>query len=178
MEQKKSKVESINNILPHSINKKIIYTLINQNCWSFGIDKNVKDLGNLSDIKNSGFCLTSYCEYTNFKLDNILNFYADIITDIIKDRSYLKLGRPIRYIWNYYTPEANMHLHQDMKDVGKYISFVYNLNSNDGATEIDQVKYQSIEGTAYLFNSDIWHRGVAPELSKSRFNLNAVLEVL
>ena len=45
--------------------------------------------------------------------------------------------------WNSYTPLSESKLHFDDGNVGKSISAVYNLHTNDGGTQIEKVVSQT-----------------------------------
>jgi hypothetical protein len=65
-----------------------------------------------------------------------------------------------------------MIFHQDMVEKG-YVSIVYNMHDNDGGTEFKDDKFiKSKEGQAILFESNLFHRGVAPKKTNHRFSLN------
>ena len=174
-------IEIIKNILPSEINKKIILLLLESNKWRIAKDHNdeIKLLNDLlgPDGKNYGNFLQTYDEYSNINIDTPLNLYAEIIYLIIKKQTTkYKFLKPVRFYWNYYTSSSHTENHID-NDKEYMLSFVYNLHTNNGGTEINGVFYPSNESEAILFPSNIVHKGVTSTNTKGRFNFNCVIEL-
>jgi hypothetical protein len=171
-------IEVIKNILPNEINNKIILYLINSNNWR--IAKDFENFNFFSNFKTSkkdlGCFLQTYDEKRNIILDTPLNLYAEIIYEIVKKHTKHKFLKPIRFYWNYYNQSSCASLHKD-SEKNYYISFVYNLNDNNGGTLINNEFYKSNAGEAVVFNSNIEHSSVEHTDVKSRFNLNCIVEL-
>ena len=173
-------IEIIKNILPDVINKRIIFLLIQSDRWKLAKD-NLKEIDLVDYLTNSkgkdfGNYLQTFDEKNDTYIDTPLNFFAEIIYEIIKEHTKYKFLKPIRFIWNYYNNSSSTDFHKDRED-SFYLSFVYSLNTNDGGTEIDGNIYPSISGQAILFPSNILHRGLPPINTKGRFNFNCVVEL-
>jgi|DEB0MinimDraft_6_1074348.scaffolds.fasta_scaffold01914_8 hypothetical protein len=171
-------MEVIKNILPHQTNIKILLNLINHNNWCFPTDtindkKIILEKFFKYNESNSGMMLMSYDKSNNINLNSPLNLYGELIFDIIKSKSTYKLNDLVRIYWNYYDNSSVMKEHKDMLD-DKHISIVYNLNNNDGGTEINKKFIESEESTAIIFKSNTLHKAVAPVKEKHRFSLNIV----
>ena len=176
-------IEIIDNILPEQTKLKIIKQLMLSNTWSFPGDDDIKvnsneQLKNYLKLnqKNTGFMLLSYNKVHNINLNTPLNIYAEIIFDILKDKSKYNFNEALRFYWNYYDSSSQGNLHQDMTITGHY-SIIYNLHTNDGGTEFKDDKktfIKSKSGQAIIFPSEMTHRGVAPKKLNHRFNLNIV----
>lgn len=174
-------IETIDNVLPTDINKKIIYFLL-QEKWSFASD-NFKN----SDVyKNKffngemdmGMSILSYHKDRNICLNSALNLYAEIIYSIIKQKTKYKFIEPTRFYWNWYNPNSITDFHKDEENDGS-ISFVYNLHTNDGGTifKDNNLIIPSNEGQAILFPSNLEHKGMVPKKYASRFNLNCIATI-
>ncbi len=173
-------IEIIKDILPTAINKKILSYLANHQNWRIAKDyesdqKLVEDLLG-PDGSNSGFSSETYNEFHKINLNTPLNLYAELIYEIIKNKTKYKFIKPTRFIWNYYCSNSKTHLHKD-NTTNNYVSFVYCLNENNGGTEIDGKFIHYKEGEALIFPSNISHRGISATDVKSRFNLNCVIEI-
>jgi len=171
-------MEVIKDILPHQTNLKILLNLINHSNWCFPTDiindkKIILEKFFKHNESNSGMMLMSFNKSNSINLNSPLNLYGEIIFDIIKTKSKYKLNDLIRIYWNYYDNSSVMKEHKDMPD-DKYISIVYNLNNNDGGTEINKKFIKSEESTAIVFKSNTLHKAVAPVKEKHRFSLNIV----
>jgi hypothetical protein len=174
-------IEVFKNILPKEINNKIILCLLDSSNW-----KIAKDLRNnqevlLNDLlgqsgKDSGFSVRTFDEKENIYIHSPLNLYAEIIYEIVKQHTKYKFLKPIRFNWNYYNNSSQATSHTD-NDEGYYVSFVYNLNTNNGGTNINDEFYKSNVGEAILFPSNFTHNSVAQTDTKGRFNLNCVIEL-
>ena len=77
-------INTIDNLLPHEINLKIINHLLNTPNWSFPSDdfeERKNQLNNMlyKDKKNAGFMLMTFDSTRNINLNTPLNIYAEII---------------------------------------------------------------------------------------------------
>jgi hypothetical protein len=175
-------IETINTGLSHYTNKRIINLLYTSRAWSLGIDDKFSDnYDQLIDDFDTGFILPSYeKEQKNFG-QTALNIYAEIICDILYNKSKIIKFKTIdRFYWNWYNQTSVTEYHQDRKESNKY-SIVYNIHNNDGGTEIkinNEINfYKSNIGEAVLFPSNLWHKGIAPKKNKQRFSLNIIVEI-
>jgi len=170
-------INTIDNLLPHEINLKIINHLLNTPNWSFPSDDFEEKKHQLNNMlyknkKNAGFMLMTFDSTRDINLNTPLNIYAEIIFYKIQQLYNNKIKNIIRFYWNYYDNSASMIFHQDMVEKG-YVSIVYNMHDNDGGTEFKDDKFiKSKEGQAILFESNLFHRGVAPKKTNHRFSLN------
>jgi hypothetical protein len=173
-------IEIIKNILPTEINNKIILYLIKSSSWKIGQDY-TNDLKLLEDLlgpigKDYGMSFNSFNEKENIFLETPLNNYAEIVYEIIKKTTQYKFLKPIRFYWNYYNSSSFSAQHTDHnKDY--YVSFIYNLNNNNGGTIINNEFYKSNSGEAIVFKSNLLHNSVSQTDVKSRFNLNCIVEL-
>jgi len=173
-------IQIIDDILPDRVNKKIIYNLITKNYFKISHD-NINTIEDIhfyltEDGKDMGFNFYSFNKETNVFLNSPISTYADIIFSKIKQKINFNIKDLVRCNWNYYTKNSETNLHRD-KNEKNYISILYNLHTNDGGTEINNVFYPSISGQAILFKSNQLHKGFGPKSIKSRFNLNIVAEI-
>lgn len=174
-------IEIFKNILPNEINNKIIYLLIHSANWKIAVDHNPNQKELLDYFlgpagKDHGNSLQTFDEKRNIYLDCHLNIYAEIIYEIIKNSSKYKFLKPVRFYWNYYNNSSHTSSHRD-RDENYYVSFVYNLNNNNGGTNINGEFYKSNSGEAILFPSHFIHNGVSQTDTRGRFNLNCVIEL-
>jgi DNA gyrase/topoisomerase IV subunit B len=176
-------IETIDNILPAEINKKIIYFLLNEK-WNFATDNFNRDSVNKENINKNkffnaeidmGLTIISYHKERNITLQSPLTLYAEIIYSLVKQKTKYKFIEPLRFYWNWYHPNSNTFYHKDEEN-RNLISFVYNLHTNDGGTifKNNDLFIPSKDGQVLLFPSDLEHRGIAPKKSACRFNLNCV----
>ena len=115
-------------------------------------------------------------EKENIYIESPLNYYAEIVYSIIKQQTKYKFLKPIRFYWNYYNNSSFTLPHKDRSE-NFYVSFVYNLNTNNGGTNINGEFYKSNSGEAIVFPSNAMHNGVTQTDTKGRFNLNCVIEL-
>ena len=173
-------IEIIKDILPNDINRQIILYLLNSDRWRIAkdVDNDFRLLKNLLDSPGGDFgnSLQTFDEFDKKFIDTPLNIYAEIIYSIVKQRTKYKFNRAKRFYWNYYNNAALPEIHKDREE-DNYVSFVYNLNTNDGGTEIESKLYPSVSGEAIIFKSNLPHRGTAPKSVKARFNLNCIVEL-
>jgi hypothetical protein len=173
-------IEIIKNILPKEINDKIIFLLLKSDNWRIAKDHSC-DIKLLDDLigpagKDYGCSLQTFAELENIFIDSPLNYYAEIVYAIIKQHTKYKFLKPIRFYWNYYNNSSFTLPHTDfLQDF--YVSFVYNLNTNNGGTNINNEFYKSNSGEAIVFPSNIVHNGVTQTDTKGRFNLNCVVQL-
>tara|TARA_R110000787_G_scaffold252966_1_gene358360 strand:- start:2082 stop:2606 length:525 start_codon:yes stop_codon:yes gene_type:complete len=173
-------VEIMKDLLPKEVNKKIIYYLIKSNNWSIARDR--QDDFTLCNYlysdnkKDYGMSLRTFDEKENLMLDTPLNIYAEIIYNIISTKTKYSFKNPSRFFWNYYNSSSHSAIHKDEQG-NSCVSFVYNLHSNNGGTEIDGKFYPAKDGEALVFPSNLDHRGIASTNSTSRFNLNTIVNI-
>lgn len=175
-------IEVIKNILPEKINNKIILLLLKSTNWRIAKDFN-DDIRLLDDMLNNnnksyGNSLTSFSTYPLEKI-NIeceLNNYAEIIFEIVKNHTKYKFLKPIRFYWNFYNKAAAAALHTDMTE-NYFVSFVYNLNTNNGGTNLNGEFFKSNAGEAIVFKSNLLHSSIPQTDSTARFNLNCIIEL-
>ena len=74
--------------------------------------------------------------------------------------------------YNFYHPLSFGKEHIDY-DNNKFYTILYNLNTNDGYTSIENKKFKSNESEALVFNSNKVHYGSGPT-EGLRYNLNIV----
>lgn len=168
--------------VPHRMNQNIINYLGHQE-WHYvnDLDKQFKntfsDIISDPSIKDSGQAILSYMKYGDHKPDDTLNFFGDLIFSLIQERSKFKIKNVSRLYWNLYTPQSECKLHSDNHNVGKTISAVYNLHTNDGGTLIEDEFAPSKESQAVLFRSEKMHKGISAKNTNFRLNLNMVMEL-
>ena len=162
----------------------LIQRLIGTVRWSFAIDRKAhvdQFINDFSNAKNtdSGFSYTSFDRVRNIRDHDILNNNAQIIFDLIQEKSKILNSKNImRFFWNYYHRDSKCEIHTDDLNP-KSISIVYNIHSNTGGTEFikdGEVEFiKSVQNEAIIFPSNLEHRGVAPKESY-RFSLNIIVE--
>jgi len=175
-------IEIIKNILPEKINNKIILLLLKSANWKIAKDS-FDDVKLLDDMLNNGEksygnSLISYqtSPRKEIYLETELNNYAEIIYEIVKSNTKYKFLKPIRFYWNFYNKAASASLHSDMEE-NYFVSFIYNLNTNNGGTNINNEFFKSNAGEAVVFKSNFLHSSVAQTDSVARFNLNCIVEL-
>jgi hypothetical protein len=175
-------IEVIKNILPEKINNKIILLLLKNKNWKIAKDFN-DDLKLLDDMLNNneisyGNSLVSYSTDPLEKvyLESELNNYAEIIYEIIKNHTKYKFFKPLRFYWNFYNKAAAASIHIDMAE-NHFVSFIYNLNTNNGGTNINGEFFKSKAGEAIVFESNLLHSSITQTDSTARFNLNCIVEL-
>jgi len=133
-----------------------------------------------AQFSDTGFLLQTYTRNSSDGYNPKLNAYADIIFAKVLSQSKYAFNdvNPYRYFWNYYNTASTGILHRDILPSidGNYMSILYNLNDNDGGTEVDNLVYTSQQGRAIMFNSRTLHKGIGPTQSKQRFSLNIVFQ--
>jgi DNA gyrase/topoisomerase IV subunit B len=173
-------IEVIKNILPYKINNKIILLLVKSTNWYIG-----KECGDdekllielLETTGNShGMSLETFNGPQNTYTNSPLNNYAEIIYEIVKNHTKYKFLKPVRFYWNYYNQSSCAIPHTD-SNKNYFVSFVYNLNTNNGGTNINGEFFKSVAGEAIVFKSNILHNSVAQSDVKGRFNLNCIVEL-
>jgi len=168
--------------VPHRINEKIINYLGEQQ-WSYVNDASKKykepfyNIVSNPSLKDAGQAIISYKKYGDFVNNNTLNFFGDYIFSLIQERSNFKIKDVSRFYWNLYTPLSECKLHSDDSNVGKCISAIYNLHTNDGGTEVENQFVTSKESQAVLFRSEKIHKGISSKTSNFRLSLNIVMEI-
>jgi hypothetical protein len=163
-------VNKIDKVLPKEVNKEIIRILKATQGWYFGYDEDKND--NLFNY-DQGLAIQTFNEKP---IDNVnyqsLNMFAFIILHKINDELNLKLSKLHRVNYNFYHPFSKGKLHIDYTN-NNFYTILYNLNTNDGYTEIENIKYYSNESEALFFKSNIKHFGCGPT-KNLRYNLNIV----
>ena len=169
--------------VPHRMNEKIINYLGEQS-WNYvsdTADEKYKELfyNIVSNplLKDAGQAIISYRKYGDFVNNNTLNFFGDFIFSLIQERSNFKIKDVSRFYWNLYTPQSVCQEHFDQQDIGRYISAVYNLHTNDGGTQVQNQFVPSKEGQAVIFRSEKIHKGISSKTSNFRLSLNIVMEI-
>ena len=109
-------------------------------------------------------------------LESELNNYAEIIYEIIKNHTKYKFFKPLRFYWNFYNKAAAASIHIDMAE-NHFVSFIYNLNTNNGGTNINGEFFKSKAGEAIVFESNLLHSSITQTDSTARFNLNCIVEL-
>jgi hypothetical protein len=176
-------IETIDNILPSDINRKIISYLVNEQ-WNFARDFKTNEINHphynkfFNGEMDMGMSILSYHKDRNICLSSALNLYAEIIYSIVKQKTKYKFIEPTRFYWNWYNTNSITDFHKDEED-NRSISFVYNLHTNDGGTMFkdNNLIVSSNEGQAVLFPSNLEHKGIAPKKYTSRFNLNCIATI-
>ena len=160
----------IKNIFPSKVNKEIIKILQNTPGWYFGFDENEQEESFHID---QGLVLQTFNEDAYIKTDQqTLNMFAFIIANKVCDELSLTFDKLKRVNYNYYHPLSVGKPHIDYSD-NKFYSVLYNLNTNDGYTKIEDDKYESNESEALVFKSNKMHFGCGPTKGL-RYNLNIV----
>jgi len=168
-----------------SLNLLIEY-LIRRTPWEFALDYNNKSVD--SWIKklisgqegDKGFSYCSFDKYRKISSNDVINTYALIIFDAIKQKSQIiKSNKITRFFWNYYNPLSKSIFHTDNENF-ENISIIFNLHSNSGGSEFkinEKTQFiQSVQNEAIVFPSTILHRGIAPKKEPCRFSLNIIVE--
>ena len=167
-------IKTLDNILPHGVNRIILNELIKWKNWTIADDfSEYSSLERMIDQNkaNTGFGIISFHRKRNIVVKTKLNDYGDIIYFALKEK--YKLGELERLNWNYYDNSSETSEHTD--ETNEYVSAVYSLHTNDGGTEVKGRFYPSVEGQAIIFDSDISHRGIPPKQDRHRFNLALVI---
>lgn len=174
-------IETIEGILPTSVNNTIIEALLQQKDWRLGRDNTTVVEHREHILSNAGsdfgFIITSYDKWNNINIPSVLNVYAFLIYEIIKEKTKSKFIEPYRFLWNYYNKSSETALHQDMYDGGRWRSFVYSLNTCDGGTAVLDEFVKAESGKAMVFDSLLEHRGTKLINDSVRFNLNCIVKV-
>ena len=169
--------------VPHRINQKII-NYLGEKSWDYVSDfpdpKFKEPFYNVVSnplLKDAGQAIISYSKYGDYVKDNTLNFFGDYVFSLIQERSKFKINDVYRFYWNLYTPQSVCREHTDKQDIGKYISVVYNLHTNDGGTQIENQFVPSKESQAVVFRSEKIHKGISSKTLNFRLSLNMILEI-
>ena len=168
--------------VPSTMNKKII-NYLGEQLWSYCSDNDSKyknsfyDIASNPLIKDCGQTIASYKKYAEYRNDLTLNFFGEYIFSLIQERSNFKIKDVSRFYWNLYTPQSVCKDHTDQQDVGRYLSVVYNLHTNDGGTQVQNQFIPSKEGQAVIFRSEKIHKGISSKTSNFRLSLNIIMEI-
>jgi hypothetical protein len=169
--------EIIDNILPISLNKKIIKTLLSESIWEFEEGWG-QEYSNVIDtnIPFAGMNFATFNRSKNINKPGALNVYADTIAELVMDKLNIKKFTVERFNWNYYVPGCVANVHRDTIENG-FLSILYSLETCDGGIEIDGLFFKDISSQAKVFKSNINHRGIGPIKDKFRFSVNIVVEI-
>jgi hypothetical protein len=168
--------------VPHRMNQKII-NYLGEQAWSYVSDCDEKYKNPFYDIvsnpllKDAGQAIVSYRKSGDFINNNTLNFFGDYIFSLIQERSNFKIKDVSRFYWNLYTPQSVCQDHSDEHNVGRFISAIYNLHTNDGGTQVENQFVTSKESQVILFKSEKIHKGISSKTSNFRLNLNIIMEL-
>ena len=169
--------------VPHRMNEKII-NYLGEQAWNYVTDaseeRHKEPFYNIVSnplLKDAGQAIISYKKYGDFVNNNTLNFFGDYIFSLIQERSNFKIKDVFRFYWNLYTPQSVCQDHTDQQDLGRYISAIYNLHTNDGGTQVQNQFIPSKEGQAVIFRSEKIHKGISSKTSNFRLSLNIILEI-
>jgi len=169
--------------VPHRMNEKII-NYLGEQAWNYVADASEErhkepfyNIVSNPSLKDAGQAIISYKKYGDFVNNNTLNFFGDFIFSLIQERSNFKIKDVFRFYWNLYTPQSVCQYHTDKQDIGRYVSAVYNLHTNDGGTQIENQFIPSKEGQAVIFRSEKIHKGISSKTSNFRLSLNMILEI-
>ena len=164
-------VKIVKGVLPEAVNTSIIQYLANNCQWTIGRENRFTPYQMLLEKKFlAGFSVESQNNSTH----DFLNTCALIITEKIKEQFKISQGAT-RFFWNMYYPNHKSLGHiDDPKDDS--VSIVYNLNTTNGGTMIDNKFYQDKAGEAKVFRSNLQHQGIGDTSNTCRFNLNVLLE--
>jgi len=164
-------VQIIDNILPDSVNEKVIEYLCNHGDWSIGKENNFSAYELIQKNRFVGLSLESQ----NNSRHVFLNTVALIITEKVKSKLNLDNYSPSRFFWNFYYPgDFSMKHTDDLHE--KSVSIIYNLNTTLGGTFINDKFYVDKAGQAKVFKSNIFHSGSNQNNKTCRLNLNIILK--
>jgi hypothetical protein len=168
--------------IPHRVNKNII-DYLGERAWYFvnDVHKTYKrPFSNFvydNSMKDAGQAINTYDKYNPHQSDITLNMFGDYVFPLIQERSKFKVQDIKRLYWNVYTPQSICQFHVDDGNVGKFVSAVYNLHTNDGGTQVGEEIAPAIESQAIIFRSEKIHKGLASKTSNFRLNLNIIMEL-
>ena len=163
-------IKKISNIFPSNVNKEIIKILQNTQGWYFGYDEKEQE-----DYlkKDQGLSLQTLNENLILQPNyQRLNMFAFIITSKICDELSITFNHLRRVNFNFYHPLSAGKPHVDYSN-NKFYTILYNLNTNNCYTKIEDNKFESNESEALVFNSNKIHFGCGPT-EGLRYNLNIV----
>jgi len=159
--------------IPHNIHRKIM-SLLAEHHWFKAFDKNRNEdkLKTLEQGRSLGWAVQTM---DNNKFNSPLDLYADFIFQVILKKLNIS-GTLDRCLWNLYFPGDAGDFHIDRDHEG-YLSAVYPLHTTDGLTIINDQEFKDTEGFAKIFQSHLKHKGIGPQNSKFRMNLNLVIKL-
>lgn len=165
-------LEKFSSLQSKNFNKTLLERLSVDGVWKISEDEQTHNIK--SSKSDAGFLFITYFDKP-FTQDGFFNTAAEIIFDSVITNSKSDWYDIVikRFNYNYYNQSSDGVLHKD-HDSENMFSIVYNINSNDGGTIIEDDFYLSHEGSAVLFNSNKLHRGAGPKEYKKRFMLNIV----
>lgn len=170
-------------------NEKIVHNLWHTESWKLATDHFNRDgvisdyyhkiNDNLDSFSDTGMVFLSY--KSNREEESKRYSYFNEFAELVWSAALLNL--PVRFkkpkidriMWNYYNQSSTGHYHIDGTD--SQYSMIYNLNTSDGGTYIEDEFVEGISGRAVVFRSDTPHRGKGPTTYKSRFAVNIVFNV-
>jgi|TARA_X000001036_G_scaffold439227_1_gene489573 hypothetical protein len=163
--------EIVSSILPQNINQEIIKLLKMTEGWYFGFDDKTQN----SEIEtDEGLALRTFgnnCVTNNNT--KTLNMFAYIIASIVSNKLNINFKGLKRVNYNFYHSFSEGKQHIDSEHP-KCVSILYNLNTNDGTTEIGNEKFISNASEAVVFDSNKLHKGTGPTKGL-RYNLNIII---
>jgi hypothetical protein len=163
--------EVVSSILPENINKDIIQLLKQTEGWYFGFDEKIR---NSFLNEDEGLALRTFGDNCIVnKNTQSLNMFAHIVASIVCSKLKVEFKGLKRVNYNFYHPLSKGKLHIDSEHPN-CVSILYNLNTNDGTTEIDNSQFVSKASEAIVFDSNKVHRGTGPTKGL-RYNLNIII---
>ncbi len=163
--------EIVSSILPNNVNEEIIKLLKITEGWYFGYDDKTQ---NSQIEKDEGLALRTFgnnCVANNNT--QTLNMFAHIVTSIVCNKLNINFKGLKRVNYNFYHSLSEGKQHIDSEHP-KCVSILYNLNTNDGTTEIENQRFVSNASEAIVFDSDKVHKGNGPTKGL-RYNLNIII---
>tara|TARA_R110000772_G_scaffold257832_2_gene374802 strand:+ start:86 stop:589 length:504 start_codon:yes stop_codon:yes gene_type:complete len=161
----------VKNIFPSNVNKEIIRLLKSTEGWYFGYDE--KQIS-FSIAEDEGLALRTFPEQKNNQHNfQTLNMFAYNVASIVCDKLKITLKGLKRVNYNFYHSLSKGNTHID-SETDKCVSILYNLNTNDGYTQVEENKFNSNESEAIVFNSNTKHKGVGPTKGL-RYNINIII---
>lgn len=165
-------VKIVKDLFIESINNQIIKILKQSEGWYFGYDSTKR-----INYNDQGLALRTFNDEKNPKLYDkyqSLNLFAFMVVELVTKQLKIPYKSIKRVNYNFYHTLSEGDYHIDT-NTPKCVSILYNLNKNNGYTEINGQKYLSDQSVAYVFDSDTKHRGVGSK-TELRYNLNIILQ--
>ena len=182
-------IKQYSDILPQDINSILYDSLLRHSGWNLIVDPKFSVFNPGTD---SGMILASMADSkSNGDQYNNLNFYANLILQLITNKTTVKLEHTtvnffshieiLRCYWNYYHSNSIGIDHPDTMEEDHW-SLIYYLNDvEDAGTKIidennEIVIIPSIATNAVLFPSSYIHCGLPPKNYQHRCCLNIVFK--